>query len=669
MAKGKGKAGKGKGKAAKGKGKGKGKGNAKGGEAKEWGTDGEPPDILEEASKRLVGLGMIVASQLRQQRLAQLLDDLAPPPPPASPTPSPDAAPAPTEAPAFSTFKELGSRCHRLDSNAVLNDFDAMMAYIEVTLYILWRRSRSTKQSESSLTTLAREVEHPQVNRVTVKNWFTAGTRLIFLASAAGMYIIPLLAACGGGVRNQITKTDGVETIESLGYHLGNPHPSTTHQLTKTCNQITRNEIIPSMVFLRQVSTNLEASAFRVRFPPDAEGVSAFVPFSSIAELQKRFRALDLSFLPLPPQDKAWAALDNPMLCPAPPNLLNSPEPSEAWVAEEIVITAAIDLKATPCPVNPDNSQAFTKAERAKASKAPVARDLADLAERLKSHKGGESGYICVDPAICGGKVLTLRDSKSKLLAMIITNLAELLPHLDKTTLSLVSVAIPGEVYPDNSKRRGYRYLACHFSWYNRYAEKGHSAPKDVHPNYVHNKNSGRVNHSQRVPHRSAEMRDAPDETEILAELIQLITLIVEFHIKKLLPDDYETIKVYVSRLPLNERSHAHPFGGFVVNIAVATRGHRDAGDKLFCVVIPFGRWTGGELCLFEPGFVFRLRPWDIILFPSCDITHFNLDFQGVRLSLVLHSDKHGDHWVVDGNGWMPRTQAEPKGPVFTLSS
>jgi hypothetical protein len=36
--------------------------------------------------------------------------------------------------------------------------------------------------------TLAREVEHPRVNRVTVKNWFTAGTRLIFLASAGEYY-------------------------------------------------------------------------------------------------------------------------------------------------------------------------------------------------------------------------------------------------------------------------------------------------------------------------------------------------------------------------------------------------------------------------------------------------------------------------------------------------
>jgi hypothetical protein len=72
-------------------------------------------------------------------------------------------------------------------------------------------------------------------------------------------------------------------------------------------------------------------------------------------------------------------------------------------------------------------------------------------------------------------------------------------------------------------------------------------------------------------------------------------------------------------------------------------------------VVIPFGEWTGGELGFVEPGLLFRLRAWDAIIFASCDITHFNLDFQGVRCSLVLHSDKHGDRWVQNKNNWEAR--------------
>lgn len=58
-------------------------------------------------------------------------------------------------------------------------------------------------------------------------------------------------------------------------------------------------------------------------------------------------------------------------------------------------------------------------------------------------------------------------------------------------------------------------------------------------------------------------------------------------------------------------------------------------------------------------GFVFLLKPWDILIFPSCDITHFNLDFEGVRLSLVLHSDKYGDRWVINRNGWLPNDEED----------
>lgn len=85
--------------------------------------------------------------------------------------------------------------------------------------------------------------------------------------------------------------------------------------------------------------------------------------------------------------------------------------------------------------------------------------------------------------------------------------------------------------------------------------------------------------------------------------------------------------------------------------MGVGTDGHRDAGDKTFCVVIPWGDWENGDLCLFEAGLVFAMKPWDVIIFPSCHITHFNLHFDGLRCSLVLHSDRAGDDWK-DHNGW-----------------
>ncbi|KAJ7730892.1 hypothetical protein DFH07DRAFT_756078 [Mycena maculata] len=223
-----------------------------------------------------------------------------------------------------------------------------------------------------------------------------------------------------------------------------------------------------------------------------------------------------------------------------------------------------------------------------------------------------------------------------------------------------------GEVYPANSDQPQFKYCSTHKTIWNRYAEQGDDAPKNVHPNHVHKKGK-RANHTQRAPHASEEMTDDPDETELLVEFVQVITTFIEYHLAKLMPNEYAKIKIFAERLPLNQRSHAHPFGGLVFNISVSTRGHRDGGDKLFCVVIPFGDWEGGELGMFEPGLLLRPRPWDAMVFPSCRITHFNRHFTGERCSLVLHSDKHGDKWAQYKNGWVPRTRKKKgrkrKGP------
>lgn len=109
---------------------------------------------------------------------------------------------------------------------------------------------------------------------------------------------------------------------------------------------------------------------------------------------------------------------------------------------------------------------------------------------------------------------------------------------------------------------------------------------------------------------------------------------------------------MYADLLPLGEVSPVYPFTGYVVNISVCTDGHRDSVDKKICVLVFFGDWEGGELCMFEPGLVFELKAGDVMIFPSADITHFNLHFKGTRGSIVMHSDRYGDSWTKDYNGW-----------------
>lgn len=83
----------------------------------------------------------------------------------------------------------------------------------------------------------------------------------------------------------------------------------------------------------------------------------------------------------------------------------------------------------------------------------------------------------------------------------------------------------------------------------------------------------------------------------------------------------------------------------------MATSGHQDFGDKYFCSVFTFQQCIGGQLCLYKPGIVLESRA-GVVIFQSAKITHFNMHFEGIHGSLVLHSDKSGDKWTEGYNNW-----------------
>ncbi|KAJ7508001.1 hypothetical protein B0H11DRAFT_2218000 [Mycena galericulata] len=603
-----------------------------------WLIDGEPPVAKRNAALRLVQLSMIPISFELQHKLADFLLDITPDVPPSEDSSQTPISTVPTLLKGATKSVSYGpptpfvaalTRCLVLEQRGVNNDFDVMMSYIEAALYIQRRKTspRPRGKRPPSHRELAIEVGHPSVDSRKIAHWYQAGTRLIYLAAASSMFIIPMIAVAG--LKHQICKSDHLGVIELLSYLLCNPHATDhQHRLSKDCGDLTRTLIVPQM---------------------DSSGVVESIKFCEIEKMAARLRQFDTGYWMLPRPDSCWEGLQNPLLAPALPLSFDQLTLTEACVAEEITIKTDFDLKATPCPVNPDNSYTWTEAERAKALEAPVVQSFKDLKEQLASfHVDGEKtrdGYICIPSEICEGKVLTLRDRNDGLVAMLITNLTDVLPHLQETSIPIVSAIMEGEVYPVNSDKPKFKFFCTHKVIWNRYTENGDNAPKEVHPNFVRKEGATHVNHGQRAPYPSEEMTEDPEETELLAEFVQLITTFIEFHLVKLLPKEHASIKVYATRLPLHERSHAHPFGGFVFNVRVSTRGHRDSGDKLFCVVLPFGSWTGGEVGMFEPGFLFRPRAWDGIIFPSCNITHFNMNFNGIRLSLVLHSDKYGDRW------------------------
>lgn len=119
-----------------------------------------------------------------------------------------------------------------------------------------------------------------------------------------------------------------------------------------------------------------------------------------------------------------------------------------------------------------------------------------------------------------------------------------------------------------------------------------------------------------------------------------------------LLPSEYSVLKPWVDVLPANEFSPVYPFGGFVINLNVATRVHRDTGDLCLCLILVISDCEGGDLCLYEPGVVLELRSGDVVLFKSDRLTHFNLHFKGFRSSMVFYTDRAAGAWVSSRNGW-----------------
>ncbi|TFK58372.1 hypothetical protein BDN72DRAFT_782173, partial [Pluteus cervinus] len=180
----------------------------------------------------------------------------------------------------------------------------------------------------------------------------------------------------------------------------------------------------------------------------------------------------------------------------------------------------------------------------------------------------------------------------------------------------------------------------------------GDSAPEDLHPTRAHKIGVKRVNYGQRLPYECKDSAKDPEECELLSQIVAPIVEYLEEHLPTLLPEEYPVWVTYANSLPLAGIPAAYPFTGLVINFCVSTSAHRDHNDEGLCAVIPFGEYDGGQLCLFEPGLVLDIKPGDIVIFPSADITHFNLHFNGERGSFVFYSDKRMADWIEGCNGW-----------------
>ena len=123
------------------------------------------------------------------------------------------------------------------------------------------------------------------------------------------------------------------------------------------------------------------------------------------------------------------------------------------------------------------------------------------------------------------------------------------------------------------------------------------------------------------------------------------------------LPEEYEYISSYMESLPFHHQASIAPFGGFVLNIRACTKAHWDHLDaQNICVLLFLGNWKGGDLILYEPSLRFTVSRGDILMFPSAKIMHFNMHYEGLRLTLVFHTDRDSKQWMESRNGWCKAT-------------
>lgn len=119
-----------------------------------------------------------------------------------------------------------------------------------------------------------------------------------------------------------------------------------------------------------------------------------------------------------------------------------------------------------------------------------------------------------------------------------------------------------------------------------------------------------------------------------------------------MLPETYKSLDVSAWILPDNSETVCVPFIGLVINLNVAIAAHQDSKDNGVCLVLAIGDYDGGELVLYEPGLVVPLAHRDFTIFPSCELTHFDLHYKGWHASIVLHTDREIIKWCTDRNGW-----------------
>ncbi|KAI1788744.1 fungal-specific transcription factor domain-containing protein [Ganoderma leucocontextum] len=205
--------------------------------------------------------------------------------------------------------------------------------------------------------------------------------------------------------------------------------------------------------------------------------------------------------------------------------------------------------------------------------------------------KKNKNAYVRVDPALLADKDVLFQAQDKSIVCLILGDMpSDLREPLERNIEMCLGGSSDHPVLQDiRTPQDMAEFITIHFQHYARMCQKGGEAPQHIHPWFLRRAEVSRTNHRQMVAYESREMLDNYEEYDALCLALEQVFTWIERKLKVHLGDLYDEIACYAEELPGRVTSPAHPFAGFVLNLNIAAKVHRDVKDNKACLVLPIG--------------------------------------------------------------------------------
>ncbi|KAK7063409.1 hypothetical protein R3P38DRAFT_2490544, partial [Favolaschia claudopus] len=297
-------------------------------------------------------------------------------------------------------------------------------------------RLRHGPKRDTTDKTLA-QLYAPGTPENTFRDWVSSGKRLLLLCAGGTLYLLPIIAALD--LRSHITRQVNEWDLLSLSTALRRVKHGMWHPMVHRL-------MMP--IFHMRASTSGYVKSFRLLWNvPAAVGVvpsTLVFGFSDIGVSDRVFDGVQTCFPTLFTRSLEWDSARVPLW-------KSLSDPTKTCLPSIFTLKTPLKFKKTKSPVTKANRNEFTDSQREKAEVAYMAQDLEDLQDEVQA--------------------LHIVDDNGQLLSLLF-KVPEEYRQLLNDAIMHIHTCMPGEFKDANSRDEFFRYLACHYSWYARYAEK-----------------------------------------------------------------------------------------------------------------------------------------------------------------------------------------------------